>query len=31
MKEIETLIQRTERAIKSAELLLKEEDVDTSV
>jgi len=31
MKEIETLIQRAERAIKSAELLLKEGDVDTSV
>jgi len=31
MKEIETLIQRAERAIKSAELLLEEEDVDTSV
>jgi len=31
MKEIETLIQRAERAITSAELLLKERDVDTSV
>jgi len=31
MKEIETLIQRAERAITSAELLLKEGDLDTSV
>lgn len=31
MKEIETLIQRAERAIKSAELLLRDGDVDTSV
>jgi len=31
MKKIETLIQRAERAIKSAELLLKEGDVDSSV
>ena len=31
MKEIETLIQRAERAVKSAELLLKERDFDSSV
>jgi len=31
MKEVKTLIQRAERAIKSAELLLNEGDFDTSV
>jgi uncharacterized protein (UPF0332 family) len=31
MKEVETLMQRAERAIRSAELLLKEDDFDTSV
>ncbi|MCK4224815.1 MAG: HEPN domain-containing protein [candidate division Zixibacteria bacterium] len=31
MKEIETLIQRAERAIKSAELLFEERDFDSSV